>query len=421
MQPTTPIQHTERALILDVLRGIAILGIFLNNIFAFTGYGFLTTEMKQNYSTYKADFIVSFLQTTFVEGKFYSLFSLLFGIGFSIILIRNEQKGINALKVFYRRLFVLLIFGALHIFLLWENDILLLYALIGFVLPLFRKCSDKTLLIWAGVFILSPIAIDIIKLLVQANAGAFLQKIAEGIDKGNGLPIDDGWRTYLFNEGSEWHEWRNWQESVFFHRYSYLLNSNRIPKVLGMFLIGFYVGRKMMYQHLQQYKLLFKKLMFWGFVIGIPACLAMAWFERDEKSIYSSAWGLVDTSFYALGVAPLCLAYVSAICLYWIKTGGKNWLLIFAPVGRMALTNYLLQSVVAIVIFYGVGFGWGQEMGPVYFIPISVGIYILQVIFSHGWFKYFQYGPLEWVWRQLTYGKRLPLRKKIADNKKALS
>ncbi len=202
----TPVQQQERAQILDVLRGIAILGIFLNNIFGFTGYGFLTPEVKHAFSTYGADSIISFLQHTFIEGKFYSLFSLLFGIGFSIIFMRNEQKGVNALKIFHRRLFVLLLFGALHIFLLWEGDILLLYAFIGFILPLFRKCSDRALLIWAAALILSPIIIDAIKVGLQGTPGIFLQKMAEGIDKRNGLPIDDSWRTYLFKEGSGWHE-----------------------------------------------------------------------------------------------------------------------------------------------------------------------------------------------------------------------
>ncbi|MEO7294151.1 MAG: hypothetical protein ABIW34_13665, partial [Ginsengibacter sp.] len=141
-----PVQNTERAQILDVLRGIAILGIFINNIYGFTGYGFLTEKYKQQFSTYPIDNIISFLQTMFVEGKFYSLFSLLFGIGFSIIIIRNEQKGINAFKVFYRRLAILILIGVAHIFFLWEGDILLLYAMLGFILPLFKKCSDKGLL-----------------------------------------------------------------------------------------------------------------------------------------------------------------------------------------------------------------------------------------------------------------------------------
>ncbi len=172
-QPATPVQQQERAQILDVLRGLAILGIFINNIYGFSGYGNFTDESKQPFSTYPIDKVISFLQIMLVEGKFYSLFSLLFGIGFSIIIIRNEQKGMNAFKVFYRRLAILFLIGAAHIYFLWDGDILLLYAMLGFVLPLFKKCSDRGLLIWAAVLILSPLAIDVIKILLQGNPGDF--------------------------------------------------------------------------------------------------------------------------------------------------------------------------------------------------------------------------------------------------------
>ncbi|MEP6713196.1 MAG: hypothetical protein ABJA37_12300, partial [Ferruginibacter sp.] len=142
----SPVLQNERADILDILRGFALLGVMLDNLFGFTGWGFLTPAQRQVLPTWHADAILAFSELSFVNGKFYSLFSLLFGIGFSIILMRNQQKGINPLKIFYRRLFILLIIGAGHLFLLWEGDILFLYALIGMLLPLFRKCSDKTLL-----------------------------------------------------------------------------------------------------------------------------------------------------------------------------------------------------------------------------------------------------------------------------------
>src|SRR4026207_1314450 len=150
-QQAVPVSFTERSDILDVLRGFALLGVLLDNVFGFTGWGFFTQPMREALPTWPADGIVALSELTFIKGKFYSLFSLLFGIGFSIILIRNEQKGINPLKIFYRRLVILLLIGAAHMFLLWEGDILFLYALIGLILPLFRKCSDKTLLILAAV------------------------------------------------------------------------------------------------------------------------------------------------------------------------------------------------------------------------------------------------------------------------------
>ena len=406
-----PVLQNERADILDVLRGFALLGVLLDNIFGFTGWGFFTQSMRESLSTWPADGIVALSEFTFIKGKFYSLFSLLFGIGFSIILIRNEQRGIDPLKIFYRRLFILLLIGAGHLFLLWEGDILMLYALIGMLLPLFRKCSDKALLTWAAALILSPILIDIVKVLLHVKTGDFIEAIAKRIDTSNGVPTDDSYAQYLFKEGSGWKEWRNWQRSGFFWRYSDLIESNRIPKVLGMFLLGFYAGRKMIYADLENHVSLFKKLRFWGFVIGIPSAVTCTYFGIFQKSI-PNPLGLGNTFFYAFSVVPLCLAYTSVICLHWIKRKGNSKLKVLAPVGRMALTNYLMQTIIGITLYYGVGLGFGGNIGPAVFIPIGLGVYTLQIIYSNLWFKYFNYGPMEWIWRQLTYWKRLPLRKR---------
>ncbi|MEO6541929.1 MAG: hypothetical protein ABIN74_13085, partial [Ferruginibacter sp.] len=320
---TNPVLPNERSDILDLLRGFALFGILLANIMGFTGYGFFTQPYREALSTWPADGILSLCELAFVQGKFYSLFSLLFGIGFSIILIRNEQRQINPLKIFYRRLIILLLIGAAHLFLLWDGDILLLYAMLGLLLPLFRKCSDKALLTWAVVLILSPILIDIINVLMNIKTGAFLESIAKSIDKKTGVPLDDSYSKYLFKDGSGWQEWRNWQQSGFFWRYSFLIETNRIPKVLGMFLLGFYAGRKMIYADLENYVSLFKKIKRRGFILGIPASFAMTYFFIDEKSI-PNVFGLLDTLFYALSVVPLSLAYVSTICLYWVKKKGKT-------------------------------------------------------------------------------------------------
>ena len=409
-QTASPVLQNERADILDILRGFALLGVMLDNLFGFTGWGFLTQPQKEALPTWYADAILSLSEQSFVNGKFYSLFSLLFGIGFSIILIRNEQKGINPLKILYRRLFILLIIGAGHLFLLWEGDILFLYALIGMLLPLFRKCSDKTLLTLVVILIASPLLFDVLSVLFHYKNGNFLEDMAKVIDKKTGLPLDDSFNQYLYSKNDAWQHWRNWHASGFLYRYSYILDSNRIPKVLGMFLLGFYAGRKMIYVKLEKYVSLFKKLRRWGFIIGIPAALACTGFEILGKGI-PNAMGLGHTFFYAISVVPLSLAYMSVICLRWINKKGKSRLKFLAPVGRMALTNYLMQTILGIIIYYGVGFNLGGNIGPAVFIPLGLFVYSLQVAYSNWWFKYFNYGPMEWVWRQLTYGKRLPLKK----------
>jgi uncharacterized protein len=165
-----------------------------------------------------------------------------------------------------------------------------------------------------------------------------------------------------------------------------------------------------MYEKLHDHITLFKRLRKWGLIIGIPSAVACFYFEIFGKHIPNKE-GMLSTLFYATSVVPLCLAYVAIICLRWERKKGDTRLKVLAPLGRMALTNYLMQTVIGIFIYYGAGLGLGSRVGPVIIFPIAIAVYALQVAYSHLWFKYFNYGPMEWLWRQLTYGKKLPLRK----------
>lgn len=407
----SPVAPSEREDILDVLRGFAILGIFLANTFGFTGYGELDQAGRAALPTFPTDAILRVLATVFVDGKFYSLFSLLFGIGFSVLLLRSEQKGVDLASFYERRLLLLMLIGAAHLLLLWEGDIVLLYALLGGLLPWFRKCSNRTLLLWAGALIASPLLIDGLKVLLDVKTGSFLRGIAQSVDHATGVPTDgNDMATYLSRPGSGWREWRDWMLSGYIYRYAYLIESNRLPKVLGVFLLGLWVGRNRIYAHLDQHVGLLRKLRLWGLLLGLTGCAAMAFFENDHKSV-PNALGLLDTISYAAGVVPLSLAYVAILCLCWLQTRSHRFWKVLAPVGRMALTNYLTQTVVAILLFYGVGLGLGRFVGPTVFLPMALGVYALQVIWSNWWFRHFNFGPVEWIWRQFTYGKRLPIRR----------
>jgi len=138
-----------------------------------------------------------------------------------------------------------------------------------------------------------------------------------------------------------------------------------------------------------------------GFAIGLPLNFLYA------KTFYDES--IITTTTYVLGFIPLSMAYVCGICLLWMNTQWQQRLLIFAPVGRMALTNYVSQSVICTFIFKGIGFGLGGTVGPTIYIPIGILVYCLQIFLSRIWLKHFEFGPLEWLWRTLTYGKRFPL------------
>ena len=158
-----PVRSSERYIILDALRGFALLGIALANFPEFSLYTFLSAEATESLPAYEIDSIVRFLQYLFVDGKFYTIFSLLFGIGFSIILSNAEKKGADGFRIFYRRMGILTVIGFLHLMFIWSGDILMLYALLGLLLPLFRRMSDKGLLTWAAVLLVLPVLIDFVQ------------------------------------------------------------------------------------------------------------------------------------------------------------------------------------------------------------------------------------------------------------------
>jgi uncharacterized protein len=411
MQHTAPLQHEERADILDILRAFALLGICMANAGYFSLYIFQKPVTTQALPTATADRWLSWFHFAFIDGKFYSLFSLLFGIGFSIIFLRNKQAGRNGLAVFYRRLIILLLFGLCHSLLLWDGDILMFYALTGMLLPLFRNCSDRTLLILTIALLLSPLLFDLIKVITDGRWNIsrpfLLQALAT--DKKAGI-TDDNIDSWLMQHRS-YNDLLTWSRSGTWWNWQLRLDSNRIPKVLGMFTLGLYVGRKKMYINLETYRSLFRKIQRWGFALGIPTGIAHAWFEFDHQAL-PAPMGLLDTLSYALNVVPLSLAYTSTIVLWYMNKRNIFFLQFIKPAGRMALTNYIMQTVLGIIIYYGIGLGLGTRVGPAIFLPAAIVIFMLQVIYSNWWFRHFSYGPLEWIWRMLTYGRWLAIKKR---------
>ncbi len=405
----TPAPDNERYEILDILRGIALIGICVANYPVISLYIFQSPDIVAAMPTAMIDKGWAYFHFAFIDGRFYSLFSLLFGIGFSIMILRLKNSNRNAYGIFYRRLVVLLLFGLAHALLIWEGDILLLYALLGMLLPLFRKVSDKTLLVLFVILVLSPLLFDAAKVISKGNwklAGPLTSFVVE-MDARIGITDENAGRWIV--EHDSYSDVLRWLQNGFAWRWMMLIDGNRLPKVLGLFLLGFYVGRKMIYANLEENRSLLRKVQRFTLILGLPASIAFSYFELDNVRLPNTP-GLLDTLFYALSVIPMSLFYASTICLLYLKPGWSGRLRLFAPVGRMALTNYIMQSVIGVLIFWGVGFGVGS-LGLIWVILIAVTVYLFQILISRAWLKYFRYGPLEWIWRQLTYGKRLPIRK----------
>lgn len=400
-----PVKSSERHIILDMLRGIALFGICLANFGEFSLYTFQPKEVIEAMLTADADRIVKFIQYVFIDGKFYTLFSLLFGIGFSIILSNAAQKGSNGMRIFYRRMSILLFIGLFHLLFLWAGDILILYATIGLFLPLFRNVSNRKLLLFSVIMLLFPIVIDGMVSLFKWNLSAPVINATQYFHHKAGI-TEENFPVWLAEKQS-YMDVLNFNLAGAFIRMQEFIDGNRAFKVLGLFLLGLYIGRNKIYAHLNDHKKLLKQVVLYGFIIGLPTSVLYAW-----EATSSHPFGLVGHSvIYAVSVVPLSLAYTSLICLWYLKNKGQKIPAVLAAPGRMALTNYLMQSVFGIIIFYGIGFGFGTTTGLIYVELIAASVFLFQVLYSYFWLRSFQYGPFEWVWRMLTYGKWLKLKK----------
>ena len=413
MQILAPVQTNERETFMDVLRGIAILGIFIANL----GTGFSWYNESANATgpmlIPELDHKMSFLHHMFIEGKFYTIFSLLFGWGIALQFKRVDAKGINALPTVRRRLLFMLLLGAVHL-LIWPGDIVFFYALLGFILLPLRKLSNKALIITGSILILSPILLYWLKM-----TWPVLNYPAELLVK-TGIKVDDAIMNIQSEEefmkiikNGNWFDQLKMNISGFFFRYNYLFFVSRIPKVLGVFLIGYALGRADFYKNIVQNKKIIYIIIAAGLLIGLPANFYLAryitYFNSDYFSLKTK--GLYQTIFYALGVVPLAFAYVGVFMLSFQTNAGKKILSVLAPVGKMAFSNYIMQSLIGNFVFLGAGIGYMGQVGPVYYTIFGIGFFIIQIIISTVWLKYFNYGPLEWLWRSATYKKWQLMRK----------
>lgn len=417
MQTLAPVQANERETFMDVLRGFAILGIFIANL----GSGLSWYSEEANLTGPLLipgwDHKMTFLHHMFIEGKFYSIFSLLFGWGIALQIKKGMEKGADAIPTIKRRLLFMLLLGFIHL-MIWPGDIVFFYALLGFLLLPLTKFSNKTLLITGGALILSPILLYGLKMLFP-----ILNFPAEKLNQAGGWV--DSQLSPQFNNIKSQEEFfavmknLNWWDvfkanvAGFFYRYGYLIFISRISKVLGMFLIGYVIGRTDFYKNIMQHKKIVSYIVASGFIIGLPSNYFLAhymstamrdYFQLKEKGFY-------QTIVYALGVAPMALAYVGSFMLLFQNTGFKKTISLIAPVGKMAFSNYVMQSLVGNFVFLGAGLGFFGQVGPVYFTFLGISFFIIQVIISTIWLKYFNYGPVEWVWRSATYKKWQPMKK----------
>jgi|SRR5688572_3821317 uncharacterized protein len=392
MSPVTP---GERIDVLDVLRGAALFGILAANMRGFNGplaayfdHRLMWTDMTSRL----AQAFVNF----FIQGKFITLFAFMFGIGFAILMERADRSG-TASRIFYvRRLAILLLFGALHFLFIWWGDILAPYALMGFALMRFRQRSQKAILRWSAALYAWPIVLAALMFVLHAAGvpipspppptAAELQRIIGVYATGSYSEIvAQNVKELPFMAFG----------LIFFY-----------PRILGIFLFGLWVWREGIIRDLPSRTEMLRRCQKHGLWVALLFnAIGLALIEAFHPDpIAPSALGLIIGLALSIGVPAGSLFYASTLALLWQKVEWRARLRPFAAVGRLALSNYLLQSLVCTALYYSWGVGLYGRVGPLLGLVPTIAIYGAQVVLSVWWLRHFASGPMEWLWRRLTYG-----------------
>ena len=412
MSGPTPL--AERLEVVDILRGVAIFGILLVNMELFTTPIYQTGtayRLWPGWANQTVDWVIRFL----AEGKFYTLFSFLFGFGLAMQMERARVRGVRFVPLYVRRLLVLLIIGAAHALLLWIGDILVTYAVLGFVLLLFRNRRPRTVLTAAGACLLLAVVVNAAPAAVALYADRAAATEPSDVDQTDAtLELLAQQATRVYTQGSFAEIVRQRLRDL---RFLYSFEILVVFGVLTMFLLGLYAGRRGLFHDVGAHRALIRQALWWGGGIGLAGNLAFAMTATHESSLAD----LISAIGFEVGAPALSVAYMSGLTLLTQQAAWRARLAPLAAVGRMALSNYLFQSVICTTIFYGYGLGLFGKVGPAAGATLAVAIYAVQIPLSGWWLRRFQFGPVEWLWRSLTYLRIQPMRASHLEGTRSLA
>ncbi|MBO1624508.1 DUF418 domain-containing protein [Bacillus arachidis] len=379
------ISQSERIHSIDIIRGVAVFGIFLVNWPVIAG-----VDSRDITGSYEGiDSYVRLFYDMFIQTKFYTIFSFLFGLGFFIFMQRAEAKTAHPKILFIRRLLILLLFGFLHYVLLWDGDILHTYAISGFFLLLFYKRQPHTILVCSFILL----TLFQLFILVTSVIIAFVP-IEELTSSLPIMPLEN-WRLQVQDRFHAFYS-----ESIW-------LNISMLPETVGLFLLGLYAGKKDMFRRTKELDSKLKKWQMIMFILTLPMWFVMIRYfvtKQPYEPIYMSGFTMFSGK-------TLFIFYIFTLMRLLQKERWQKLLRPFQFVGRMALTNYISHTIITLVVF-GLVFKNSLPV-PLWIGPLfCIGFYTIQIFISRWWLSHYQYGPLEYIWRLGTYGKLMPLKKK---------
>lgn len=409
-----PTGSSARIEILDVLRGFGLLGLILVNLRYFS-WPVLWAGMGERWPGL-IDRTTLELIAFFGTGKFYTLFSLLIGVGVMMQADRAAQRQARFWPLHLRRMLTLFAIGAVHGFLLWYGDVLMLYGALGLVLLGFVSRSPKTVLAAALVCLMLPVAFGGVMMLSASEAEpGGPPAVAEEAASPPASPAEQARAAYAQGSAAEiqrqrLRDLRRISQSVVFVW----------PHVLGTLVLGIYAGKRRVFREAESRLPWVRRLFWWSAAVGLLLTASSEGLKQVIDLRVLSPVVLLQGTCYGLGTPALSVAYASGLFLLWYRRPSfRRWLGLLAPVGRLALSNYLLQTLLCTALFYSWGLGLFGRVGPAAGIVLSLAIFALQVGLSRWWIGRFRFGPIEWLWRALSYGYLPPFRRRSAAGEPA--
>ncbi len=415
-----PVRIGERIEILDVLRGWALFGVFLCNMRWFSGYA-----DDRDLWTNSVDKLAILLVDYAADDKFYTLFSFLFGLGFALQIIRAQARNAPFVRVYARRLIVLFLIGLAHVcvYRFW-HEALHIYAALGFALLLLRRASNRVVLTLAALFLLFvPALYFSVEAARELRPGNPETAAADTRDM-----VRRNSEAWARGEAEVWHVTRATVGEFAAYRARTWLSSgiaeNTQPftyfawysPILGLFLLGLYVGRRRILEDTTAHRKFIRRTMLWGLAIGLPGTLAGLTLRLVGGPV---AQPLLVYLVYFIAAPALTFFYAALIVLLWQSGHWRRLLAPLAAAGRTALSGYVGQSVVALLIFSGFGLGWYGRTPPTVVVNLTVLLFLGQLLLCNLWLRRFRFGPLEWLWRSLTYARLQPMRVTAVETKEA--
>jgi uncharacterized protein len=399
---TGPVAPASRIVEVDIVRGFALFGVLLVNM-----YGFGADSIAWSSPTDRLAFAIT---RVFFESKSWTLFSMLFGFGFAVQLQRAHSRGFRILPIYLRRLAVLFAIGAAHA-LLFDGDILMLYAELGLGLLLVRRLPTRMLLLLAaGLLLVFPL----VRLASAWDRTAEPEEIPSVGEARARLEEDQ--RTHVYAIGSLAEVAADNASAIPADPLEDVDTPESGLAVFAMFLLGFSVGRSGVLRDIPGHAAAIARVRAWGLGIGLVAMAAervlaaTAGYTVFRPQQAGPGGQFVGDLLFAFGATALALGYAAALILAAQTPRGRAALAPLAGVGRLALTVYLTQTLMFTTLFYGYGFGQAFRLGPAAVTAWAVVIFAVQVVACQWWSRRFRFGPVEWLWRSLTYLKWQPLR-----------